>query len=100
MIYGCRAGVASVDHPTINETPDATTFSWELSTIPQSIGAALTTAGFVPTAHVIIKAKEITGATDDAKLAKLDKITDVLHGTTTTSGYLPTPDELLTLSLT
>lgn len=99
LIYGCRAGVASVDHPTINESPEANTFSWELTTTPQIL-TTLLAAGFVPTAHVIIKANEITGANETTKKAILAKITDVLHGTAEADGYLPTPEELLTLSLT
>ncbi len=65
IIYGAKASPSEKAYSTINDSPEAITFSWELSTTPVSID------GFKPTASLVIDSNKV-GATKMAKLeAKL-----------------------------
>lgn len=83
LIYGATAKPSEKAYSTINESPEAITFSWELSTVPVSV------AGFKPTASVVIDSTKA----DHTKLIALEKI---LYGDTT-AARLPLPDEIKTL---
>ena len=48
LLYNCKAGVASRDNATVNDSPEAGTFSWEISTEKVEVD------GMSPTSHVII----------------------------------------------
>lgn len=92
IIYGALAAPSEKGYQTINDSPEAITFSWEVSTTPVNV------AGFEPTATVEIDSTK----TDATKLAALE---DILYGTdpTTEGGTdgtdprLPLPDEIATL---
>lgn len=68
LIYGASAAPSERSYETVNDSPDAITFSWEVSTIPVEV------SGFKPTAHVEIDSTKI----DDAKLQLLEA---ALYGT-------------------
>lgn len=68
LIYGCKAAPSDKGYETINDSPDAITFSWELNTTPVSV------SGFKPTATIVIDSTKA----DKTKLAALEKI---LYGT-------------------
>lgn len=86
MIYGALAAPSEKGYQTINDSPEAITFSWELSTTPVNVG------GFKPTASLTIDSTKA----DPIKLAALEKI---LYGDTNpeTEARLPLPDEIATL---
>lgn len=84
LIYGATARPSEKAYNTVNDTPEAITFSWELSTTPVSV------TGFKPTASITIDSTK----TDAADLAALEKI---LYGAAATEPRLPLPDEVLTL---
>lgn len=84
LIYGATARPSEKAYNTVNDTPEAITFSWELSTTPVSV------TGFKPTASITIDSTK-TDATD---LAALEEI---LYGAAATEPRLPMPDEVLTL---
>ena len=92
IIYGAMASPSEKAYATINDSPEAITFSWELSTTPVNV------TGFKPTASVVIDSTKA----DPTKLAALETI---LYGKdpTTDGGSdgvdprLPLPDELKTL---
>lgn len=92
LVYGALAAPSEKNRQTINEDPEATTMSWEISTTPVEVD------GFEPTSHV-----EIDSTTaDPEKLAALETI---LYGKDPTQPEgsdgvdprLPLPDEVATL---
>lgn len=85
FIYGALASPSEQQHQTINESPEAITFSWEFTTTPVPV------TGFKPTAYVVIDSTKV----DPADLAALLVI---LYGATpATAGRMPLPDELASL---
>ena len=84
LIYGATAAPSEKAYNTINEDPEAITFSWELSTTPVNV------TGHKPTASLTIDSTKA----DPAKLAELEKI---LFGGTETEPRLPLPDEIAQL---
>lgn len=84
LIYGGKAAPAEKAYASINDSPEAITMSWELTTTPVNV------AGFKPTALVTIDSTK----TDKTKLAALEAI---LYGAAETEARLPLPDEIATL---
>ena len=84
LVYGAKAAPSQKDRKTINDSPEAIEFSWEVSTTPASV------AEHRPTAHITINSMTL----DPAKLTALEK---KLYGDETNQPTLPTPDEVLTL---
>ena len=84
LIYGASAAPTEKAFASVNDSPDAATFSWELTTTPVSV------AGFKPTASVEIDSTKV----DATKLAALEAI---LIGAAETEARLPLPDEVATL---
>ena len=84
LIYGATAAPSEKAYNTINEDPEAITFSWELSTTPVNV------TGHKPTASLTIDSTK----SDPTKLAELEKI---LFGDTETEPRLPLPDEIAQL---
>ena len=81
LIYGALASPSEKAYATINDSPEAITFSWEFSTTPVNV------TGFKPTANIVI---DSTKATPE-KMAALEKI---LYGDTDVEPRLPLPDEV------
>lgn len=84
LIYGAIAAPSEKAYATINDSPEAITFSWELSTTPVSV------TGFKPTASLTIDSTKV----DAEKLAALEAI---LYGVEDVDPRLPLPDEIATL---
>ena len=84
LIYGCLAAPSEKAYATINDSPEAITFSWEITTTPVAV------TGYKPTASVTIDSTKV-GA---EKMAALEA---VLYGSGETAPKLPLPDELITL---
>ena len=87
LIYGCLAAPSEKAYATINDSPEAITFSWEVSTTPVNV------AGFKPTATVVIDSTKV----DAAKLKALE---DKLYGTESEEPTLLLPDEIANLMKT
>lgn len=83
ILYGCKASPSEKSYQTINDSPEAITFSWEITTTPVDV------AGYKPTACVIIDSTKC----DAAKLAALEK---TLYGDTNSNPTLPLPDAIKT----
>lgn len=81
LVYGCLAAPSEKAYSTINDSPDAITFSWEVTTTPVNV------AGFKPTSQITIDSTKV----DQAKLTAIE---DLLYGTTEKEASLPLPDEL------
>ena len=84
IIYGAIAAPSEKGYATINDSPEAITFSWEVTTTPVSV------TGFKPTASLVINSTKV----DKTKLTALETI---LYGATETEARLPLPDEVVTL---
>lgn len=89
IIYGALAAPSEKAYATINDSPEAITFSWEITTTPVNV------TGAKPTASIVIDSTKA----DPTKLAALE---DVLYGKDGDSGAgteprLPLPDEIKTI---
>lgn len=84
LIYGATASPSERAYQTVNDSPEAITFSWEMTTVPVAV------TGAKPTACITIDSTKV----DAAKLAALEK---VLYGDENTDARLPLPDEIKTL---
>ena len=87
IVYGCQASPSEKQYSTINDSPEAITFSWEVNTTPVNVN------GKKPTATLIIDSTKA----DKAKLTALEAI---LYGAESTEPRLPLPDEIATLMTT
>lgn len=81
IIYGALAAPSEKGYSTINDSPEAITFSWEIKTTPVNV------TGLKPTATVTIDSTKV----DPTKLAALEK---VLYGSVEADPRLPLPDEI------
>ena len=81
LVYGCLAAPSEKAYSTINDNPDAITFSWEVTTTPVNV------TGFKPTSQITI---------DSTKVAKekMTAIEALLYGSESKEPSLPLPDEL------
>lgn len=84
LIYGATASPSERAYQTVNDSPEAITFSWEMTTVPVAVKDAR------PTACVTIDSTKV----DEEKLKALEK---VLYGDENTEARLPLPDEIKTL---
>ena len=84
LIYGALAAPSEKAYATINDSPEAITFSWEVSTTPVNV------TGYKPTASVTIDSTKVNAE----KLAALEAI---LYGSDSDEARLPLPDEIATL---
>lgn len=88
LVYGCTASPSEKAYGTINDSPDANTFSWELSTTPVNVD--IEGMELKPTATATVDSTE----TDPAKLKALE---DILYGNEDEDPRLPLPDEIAEL---
>lgn len=92
IIYGAQASPSDKEYGTIDDSPDAITFSWEITTTPVYVldSNGNPVAGYKPTATVTIDSTKV----DATKLTALEA---VLYGGENTNARLPLPAELITL---
>lgn len=91
LIYGATASPSSKDYKTINDSPEAIEFSWEITTTPVNV------TGYKATSHLVIDSRKFTASSAASALALLE---DVLYGTASSSARLPLPDEVITILTT
>lgn len=84
LVYGCQAAPSEKAYGTINDSPEAITFSWEVTTTPVAV------TGYKPTALITIDSTLVSSAAWTA-------IVNACHGTGVADPYLPTPDAVLGL---
>ena len=82
LIYGAMAAPSEKAYASINDSPEAITFSWEVTTTPVAV------TGHNPTASLTIDSTKV----DADKLAALEA---VLYGSDSVEARLPLPDEIL-----
>lgn len=84
IIYGAKATPSERSYSTVNDSPEAITFSWEVNTTPVAV------TGYKPTASLVIDSTKVAAN----KLASLEAI---LYGSEAGEARLPLPDEIATL---
>lgn len=84
LVYGCLAAPSENNHSTVNDSPEAGTMSWSVSTTPVEVADAK------PTATVTIDSTK-------ADKAKLKKLEDMLYGTEQAESKLPLPAEVISV---
>lgn len=94
LVYGCTASPSEENHQTINDSPEAVEFSFEIDTVPVAVD--IEGHNYKPTAHLEINSTLLTAA-------QLTAIKNVLYGTDGTGGgagttaRLPLPSEVLSI---
>lgn len=85
VIYGALIQPSEVSRATINDSPEAATFSWEFKTVPAAM------AGELPVSKITINIADLAAP-------EVTAVEEALWGVDTpTDAYLPLPDALLTL---
>jgi hypothetical protein len=84
LIYGALAAPSEKGYATVNDSPEAITFSWEVTTTPVNVD------GFKPTACVTIDSTKCDAS-------KLDALEAILYGSESEEARLPLPNEVATL---
>ena len=93
LIYGLTASPSQRSYSSVNDSPEAITFSWEATSTP------VTATGFKPTSNIVVDSTKFTTTEKKALLTALE---NKLFGTngegqsTGTTPYLPLPDEVFT----
>ncbi len=98
LVYGCLAAPTEKGYNTINDSPEAATFSWEVSTTPVAINTLIDGKKLKPTSTITF---------DSTKFSKefMTKLEDILYGKDPTAEggndgvepRLPLPDEIIKL---
>ena len=83
LVYGASASPSSKDYKTINDSPEAIEFSWEIDTTPVNV------TGHKNTAHIVIDSTKFTTTAAQEKLAAFE---EVLYGSNTQLVYFATTD--------
>lgn len=84
LIYGATASPSEKAYNTINDSPEAITFSWEIATIPAAV------TGLRPTSILTVDSTEVDGT-------KLSDLETILYGASMVDPRLPLPDEVIAL---
>lgn len=84
LIYGAMASPSERAYATVNESPEAITFSWAITTTPVEV------KGMKPSACITIDSTKV-------EAPKLKALEDALYGTAEKEAHLPLPEELLTI---
>ena len=84
LVYGATASPSEKSYESINDSPDAITFSWEFECTPVNV------KDYKPTSILTIDSRKI-------EPAKLKALEDILYGSDDTEARLPLPDEVIQL---
>lgn len=84
IIYGAMASPSEKAYATVNDSPEAITFSWEVTTTPVNV------TGYEPTASIVIDSTKCNAE-------KLTDLEEILYGSAEEEPRLPLPDEIVTV---
>lgn len=84
FLYGANASPSEKTYETVNDSPEAVKFNWDISTTPVPV------KNHKPTATLVIESPS-------ADADKLKALEDIVYGTDDTESRLPMPDEIITL---
>ena len=90
LVYGCLASPSEKSHTTVNDSPEAGTFSWTITTTPVEVTATVNGKKFKPTASL-----EFDSTKFDSE--KMKQFEDILYGTSESDSRLPLPDEVVSI---
>lgn len=82
LVYGCLASPSEKNYQTVNDSPEAVTFSWSIATTPVAVN------GHKPTAHLIIDSTKVAEA-------KMTALKAILYGSANADPRLPLPAEVI-----
>ena len=85
LVYGCLASPSDRSYATVNDSPEAISFSWSITTTPVEVN------GFNPTAIIIVNSTK----TDAAKMSALNSLLYGTAGTNSVAAKLPLPAEVI-----
>ena len=94
LVYGCTTSPVEKSHETLNDSPDAETFSWTVDATPAKV---VEHTGFKSVAHIVIDSRDV----DSTKLTSFESM---IYGTAAVTGTnavaavpakLPSPDEVI-----
>lgn len=88
LVYGATASPSERSYATVNDSPDAITLSWEVTTVPVPV------TGKKPTAHLTIDTTRFEAAKRDNIVKAIE---DVLYGTDSEAARLPLPNEVASI---
>lgn len=95
IVYGATASPSEREYQTVNDSPEAITFSWEMTTTPIEV------EGFKPTSILTIDVSKILTIADETtrngRLAQIKALEDKLYGTAETEPTLVLPSEMGTI---
>lgn len=84
IIYGCMVAPSERAYSTVNDSPEAITFSWDFTATPVAV------PGYNPSAQFVFNSTTMDKT-------KWDAINDLVYGTATNPAKLPTPEEIIAL---
>lgn len=84
LIYGATASPSEKAYASVNDSPEAVTFSWDFSTDPVNV------SGHKPVASITVDSTAVGPE-------KMKSLEDLLYGTAEKEASIPTPDELIAL---
>lgn len=92
LIYGCDAAPSEKARSTVNDSPEAATFSWEITTNPVPVTGTNPATGkpYRPTAHLTVDSTKVPAD-------RLKQLEDALYGTNGVDPRLPTPNQVLAM---
>lgn len=91
ILYGCTTAPSEKANSTVNESPEANEFSWEISTTPVDPKITIDGKALKPTAHVVIDASKAITTTDKAMITTIEEI---LFGKAADSTVTPATDAI------
>lgn len=89
LVYGLKAAPSDKNYETVNDNPEAITFSWEFDSTPVPVTGE-GNEGYSAVSHVTIDSTKVTKA-------KLDALEAILYGSENSNGRLPLPAEVLSI---
>lgn len=96
IVYNCKASPSERSYQTINDSPEAITFSWTVTTTATALTYTEGGKELKKTSLITIDSTKLD-STGKANLAKLE---EVLYGTESTESRLPTMDEVINIMKT
>lgn len=87
IYYNCLASPSERSYSTINDSPEAISFSWDVTTTPAEVGS-ISGITLKPTAHLTIDSRKVTAAS-------LTALENILYGNGTSVPQLPSPADVI-----